>query len=56
MRRVLQTILAEWSLPYSFTIHSAEERTFDVKIDVLEYPVTIAMKVWLETGLDVATA
>ncbi|AVF58633.1 sporulation control protein Spo0M [Vibrio diabolicus] len=59
MRRVPQThVLAKWSLPYAFTIHSGEERTFDVQLDVpWNTPVTIGdAKVWLETGLDVAAA
>lgn len=59
MRRIPQThVLAEWSLPYAFTIHSAEERTFDLKLDVpWNTPITIGdAKVWLETGLDIAAA
>ncbi|MCV5925719.1 sporulation protein, partial [Escherichia coli] len=59
MRRVPQThVLAKWNLPYAFTIHPGEERTFDVKLDVpWNTPVTIGdAKVWLETGLDVAMA
>ncbi len=59
MRRLPRThVLAEWSLPYAFTIHPAQERTFDVKLDVpWNTPITIGdAKVWLETGLDVAAA
>ncbi|PNM52896.1 sporulation control protein Spo0M [Vibrio harveyi] len=59
MRRVPQThVLAKWNLPYAFTIHPGEDRTFEVKLDVpWNTPVTIGdAKVWLETGLDVAMA
>ncbi len=52
MRRVPQThVLAKWNLPYAFTIHPGEDRTFEVKLDVpWNTPVTIGdAKVWLET-------
>ncbi|MGC9403925.1 sporulation protein [Vibrio genomosp. F10] len=56
-RRVNKThTLAEWTLPYAFTIKSGEERDFNVELDVpLNTPVTIGdAKVWLETGLDIS--
>ncbi len=51
-------VLADWSLPYSFTINPGETRDFDVELDVpWNTPVTIGdAKVWLETGLDIAMA
>ncbi|MEZ8826212.1 sporulation protein [Vibrio amylolyticus] len=58
-RRVNQTYtLANWSLPYAFTIKPGEERDFNVELDVpLNTPVTIGdAKVWLETGLDISMA
>jgi len=58
-RRVHRTyVLADWSLPYSFTIQSGETREFDVEMEVpWNTPVTIGdAKVWLETGLDIAMA
>ena len=58
-RRILQThVLANWELPYPFTIHPGEDRVFDVKLDIpWNTPITIGdAKVWLETGLDVAMA
>lgn len=58
-RKVHQTyVLADWSLPYSFTIQPGETRDFDVELAVpWNTPVTIGdAKVWLETGLDVAMA
>ncbi|WGW00415.1 sporulation protein [Vibrio sp. YMD68] len=58
-RRVNKThTLAEWTLPYAFTIKSGEERDFNVELDVpLNTPVTIGdAKVWLETGLDISMA
>ncbi|WP_159739839.1 sporulation protein [Vibrio atypicus] len=59
MRRVPTSyVLADWKLPYAFTIEPGEERTFDVELDVpWNTPVTIGdSKVWLETGLDIAMA
>ncbi|MBY7826944.1 sporulation protein [Vibrio fluvialis] len=58
-RRVAQTYtLADWSLPYAFTIMAGETRDFEVELDVpWNTPVTIGdAKVWLETGLDIAMA
>lgn len=58
-RRVPQTYtLANWSLPYAFTIAAGEHRDFAVELDVpWNTPVTIGdAKVWLETGLDIAMA
>ena len=58
-RKVHRTyVLADWSLPYSFTIEPGETRDFDVEMDVpWNTPVTIGdAKVWLETGLDIAMA
>jgi len=51
-------VLADWSLPYSFTIQPGETRDFNVEMDVpWNTPVTIGdAKVWLETGLDIAMA
>ncbi len=57
--RIHQTyVLADWSLPYSFTIHPGETRDFNVELEVpWNTPVTIGdAKVWLETGLDIAMA
>jgi sporulation-control protein len=59
MRRVPASYaLAEWSLPYAFTIEPGETRDFAVELDVpWNTPVTIGdSKVWLETGLDIAMA
>lgn len=59
MRRVPASyVLAEWSLPYAFTIEPGETRDFAVELDVpWNTPVTIGdSKVWLETGLDIAMA
>ncbi|MFB9215465.1 sporulation protein [Vibrio sinaloensis] len=59
MRRVPASyVLAQWKLPYAFTIEPGQERTFDVELDVpWNTPVTIGdSKVWLETGLDIAMA
>lgn len=51
-------VLADWSLPYAFTIQPSETRDFDVELDVpWNTPITIGdAKVWLETGLDIAMA
>ncbi|PMH45388.1 sporulation control protein Spo0M [Vibrio sp. 10N.286.49.B3] len=51
-------VLDHWSLPYSFTIGSGEQRDFDIELDIpWNTPVTIGdAKVWLETGLDIALA
>lgn len=51
-------VLADWSLPYAFTIQPGETRDFDVELDVpWNTPITIGdAKVWLETGLDIAMA
>ncbi|GAM78591.1 hypothetical transcriptional regulator [Vibrio ishigakensis] len=45
-------------MPYSFTIESGEERTFEVELDVpLNTPITLGdSKVWLETSLDIDMA
>lgn len=59
MRRVPTSYaLAEWKLPYAFTIESGETRDFELELDVpWNTPVTIGdSKVWLETGLDIAMA
>ncbi|KGY07846.1 MULTISPECIES: sporulation protein [Vibrio] len=59
MRRVPASYqLADWKLPYAFTLQPGEERTFDVELEVpWNTPVTIGdSKVWLETGLDIAMA
>lgn len=50
--------LANWSLPYAFTIEPGESREFNVEFDLpLNMPVTVGdSKVWLETGLDIALA
>lgn len=59
MHRVAESYaLAEWSLPYAFTIKPGEERDFNIEIDVpWNTPVTVGdSKVWLETGLDIAMA
>ncbi len=58
-RRIHQTyVLADWSLPYSFTIQPGETRDFDVEMAVpWNTPITIGdAKVWLETGLDIPMA
>ncbi|ROV60520.1 sporulation control protein Spo0M [Vibrio ponticus] len=58
-RRAPQSyVLAEWNLPYAFTIHPGETRDFDVELDVpWNTPITIGdSKVWLDTGLDIALA
>lgn len=51
-------VLDKWQLPYSFTIESGEERTFEVELDVpLNTPITLGdSKVWLETSLDIDMA
>ncbi|EGR2490609.1 sporulation protein [Vibrio cholerae] len=57
MRRVPHTYtLANWSLPYAFTIEAGETRNFDIELSIpWNTPVTIGdAKVWLETGLDIA--
>lgn len=48
-------VLAEWSLPYAFTINAGESRDFEVELELpLNTPVTVGdSKVWLETGLDI---
>jgi sporulation-control protein len=59
MRRVPTSYtLADWTLPYAFTIEPGETRDFEVELDVpWNTPVTIGdSKVWLETGLDIAMA
>lgn len=59
MRRVPASYtLADWTLPYAFTIEPGETRDFEVELDVpWNTPVTIGdSKVWLETGLDIAMA
>ncbi|WP_428771923.1 sporulation protein [Vibrio sp.] len=59
MKRVHQTYaLADWSLPYAFTIQPGEQRDFDIELDVpWNTPVTIGdAKVWLDTSLDIAMA
>ncbi|WP_181717653.1 sporulation protein [Vibrio tarriae] len=59
MRRVPHTYtLANWSLPYAFTIEAGETRNFDIELSIpWNTPVTIGdAKVWLETGLDIALA
>lgn len=59
MRRVPQNyVLAQWSLPYTFTIQPGETRDFEVELDVpWNTPITIGdSKVWLETGLDISMA
>ena len=58
-RRAPQThVLAEWNLPYAFTIKPGETRDFEVELEVpWNTPITIGdSKVWLETGLDIALA
>ncbi|OBT15645.1 sporulation control protein Spo0M [Vibrio sp. UCD-FRSSP16_10] len=58
-RKVPQNyVLDKWDLPYSFTIHPAQERTFEIELDVpLNTPLTIGdSKVWLETALDIDLA
>lgn len=58
-RRVnVNHVLAEWSLPYAFTIEAGDTRDFEVELDVpWNTPVTIGdAKVWVETGLDIAMA
>ncbi|WP_122033468.1 sporulation protein [Aliivibrio sp. EL58] len=49
-------VLADWSLPYAFTIEPRQERKFEVELDLpLNTPVTIGdAKVWVQTGLDIA--
>ncbi|WED26666.1 sporulation protein [Vibrio sp. DW001] len=59
MRRVPRDyVLASWKLPYSFTIESGQQRSFDIELDLpANTPVTIGdTKVWLETGLDISLA
>lgn len=50
--------LAEWKLPYAFTIEPGQQRDFDVELEIpLNTPVSIGdTKVWLETGLDISMA
>ncbi len=50
--------LANWSLPYAFTIEAGETRNFDIELSIpWNTPVTIGdAKVWLETLLDIALA
>ncbi|AUI84956.1 sporulation control protein Spo0M [Vibrio azureus] len=58
-RRIAQThVLAQWTLPYGFTIHPGEDRVFDITLEVpWNTPITIGdAKVWLETGLDISMA
>ncbi|MPW37973.1 MULTISPECIES: sporulation protein [Vibrio] len=58
-RKVSQNyVLDKWDLPYSFTIHPAEERTFEIELTApLNTPLTIGdSKVWLETSLDIDLA
>ncbi|WP_162063645.1 sporulation protein [Vibrio taketomensis] len=58
-RRAPQSyVLAEWNLPYAFTINPGETRDFEVELDVpWNTPITIGdSKVWLDTGLDIALA
>lgn len=54
----LNYVLDKWQLPYSFTIHPGEERTFEIEMNVPHNtPVTIGdSKVWLETALDIDLA
>ncbi|MEZ9710917.1 sporulation protein [Vibrio breoganii] len=58
-RRMPQNyVLDKWELPYSFTIHPSEERTFEIELTVpFNTPLTIGdSKVWLETALDIDLA
>ncbi|PSW11715.1 sporulation control protein Spo0M [Photobacterium sanctipauli] len=57
--KVSQTcVLADWSLPYAFTIAADEVRHFDVELSLpYNTPITIGdAKVWLETQLDIPMA
>ncbi|MCG3737433.1 sporulation control protein Spo0M [Vibrio cincinnatiensis] len=59
LRRIPQTyVLAQWSLPYAFTISTGETRDFDIELQVpWNTPVTIGdSQVWLDTGLAIALA
>ncbi|MGF1903970.1 sporulation protein [Aliivibrio logei] len=49
-------VLADWSLPYAFTIEPKQQRQFDIDLDLpLNTPITIGeTKVWVETGLDIS--
>ena len=51
-------ILADWKLPYAFTIEPGQQRDFSVELDIpWNTPVTIGdVRVWLETGLDISMA
>lgn len=51
-------VLADWSLPYSFTIQPGETRDFSIELEVpWNTPITVGdAKVWLETGLDISMA
>ncbi|KAB2824987.1 sporulation protein [Aliivibrio finisterrensis] len=49
-------VLADWSLPYAFTIEPKQERKFELELDLpLNTPVTIGdSNVWVQTGLDIS--
>ncbi|MUH98351.1 sporulation control protein Spo0M [Aliivibrio fischeri] len=49
-------VLADWSLPYAFTIEPKQERKFELELDLpLNTPITIGdAKVWVQTGLDIS--